>query len=344
MHIPTVIFVRTALGQANRSYLRTMTDVTDYVKPNELKTLSLTEVVRSASADLPHGLARELVAFGLVACDAVWQLLPGGRTNQVWHVSDNGLHRVVKLYANDAETPLFRNDPLAEALVLQVLINSGLSPRPVYSGVLSVGAVLIYEHQPGSPWRTGAKHVAMRLKMLHGMPYTDQLAVLPLAPDGSAALVDQTMTMLMQIPADLVDPILAIPPRGDVPPAGRRVLLHGDPVPDNLICPPNTSGESPVFVDWQCPALGDPVMDLALFLSPAMQQIGRGRPLSDQERDSFLTAYDDCAATSRLTSLKPFLHWRIAVYCLWKTTRDTPDLAYAPALEVELEAFGRSIG
>ncbi|MDX5401220.1 MAG: phosphotransferase, partial [Rhodobacterales bacterium] len=148
--------------------------------------------------------------------------------------------------------------------------------------------------------------------------------------------------ILAQVPPNLAAPLLAAQPRGIVPPSGRRVPLHGDPVPGNLIC--DQPRDLPVLVDWQCPMLGDPALDLALFLSPAMQQVGRASVLSPEEKQRFLDAYDDRATTERLAALQPFLHWRMAAYCLWKTTRPAPDAAYAPALLREMEALASLTG
>ena len=63
------------------------------------------------------------------------------------------------------------------------------------------------------------------------------------------------------------------PNHAEVAPVGHPCLIHGDTVPNNFI----QSVDALVLIDWQCPALGDPVLDLAIFLSPAMQQIARGR-------------------------------------------------------------------
>lgn len=290
----------------------------------------------------PRALVRDLAEKGVVSMQAEWTAFRGGRTNRVWHVRDRGTEHVVKLYASaPSDTPLFRNDPQAEAHVLDLLAGHGLSPRPVYHGAHSAGAVLIYEHQTGLVWRSGTEQVATLLKALHGRPTDANLIALPAAPDGSDALTRQTLAMLAQAPEDLAAPILALQPRWKIPPSEHQSLLHGDPVPDNLVCPPGPTDARPVLIDWQCPALGDPVMDLALFLSPAMQQVGRGTPLSDSERRSFLIAYDDPGVEARLTDLQPFFHWRMAAYCLWKITRDKPDPAYDPALSAEIAALRR---
>ncbi len=53
------------------------------------------------------------------------------------------------------------------------------------------------------------------------------------------------------------------------------------------------------LIDWQCPAIGDPCLDLALFLSPTMQQVNGKTPLSGAEVAAFLEAYDNPQVTCR---------------------------------------------
>jgi thiamine kinase len=289
----------------------------------------------------PQDLVRELVQSGIIAKNARWFSLPGGRTNRVWYLSQKGRPSVVKLYATAADTPLFRNDPDAEMRALRVLGKKGLSPAPIHAERLTCGTVLVYTHQPGVPWRRGVARVAHVMKKLHNLPIPPTLAQLPPAPDGSAPLIRQTLDILAQVGSQRADPLLAAQPRWEVVPSNRIRLLHGDPIPDNLICSADDDESLPMLIDWQCPALGDPALDLGLFLSPAMQQVYRGYPLSDAERDGFLSAYDDASVIARLTALQPFLHWRMAAYCLWKITRDPPDQAYAAGLSLELAALQR---
>lgn len=132
----------------------------------------------------------------------------------------------------------------------------------------------------------------------------------------------------------------AEPTAPDVVPSGRRALLHGDPVPGNLILSP----DGPVLIDWQCPATGDPTEDLAIFLSPAMQMFYRGRPLSADEAATFLGAYGDAATVARYRALAPWHHWRMAAYCLWRMARGGGDSrAEAAAFDAELAAMREAV-
>lgn len=287
----------------------------------------------------PPALVRDLIRTGEILPDQRWTVLRGGRTNDIWKVEDPRGARVVKRYVRTAATPLFRNDPLAELRVLAALNGSGLAPKVLCEAGTPADPVLVYCHQAGQVWRDGPQRVARTLRALHDRPVTEALTLLPAAPDGSDALWHQALGMLETLPATQAARLLRPEPIEHLPPSGIRRLLHGDPVPDNLVCAPDDPEALPVLIDWQCPALGDPVLDLAIFLSPAMQQIARGRPLSADERRLFLAAYGDPAATQRLNALQPVLHWRMAAYCLWKMHQDRPDMAYGPALAAELAAL-----
>lgn len=287
----------------------------------------------------PFALRAELEKHGVIHSSAIWQPLRGGRTNRLWCVTSNGATLVVKLYNQDAATPLFANDPVAEYSVLRALSDSALSPEAVFSGNTQTGPVLVYRHIGGKPWRDDPALAATVLKSLHTTAAPYMATSLPRAPDGSLALKAQTLAILDQIPSAEAARLRAIEPKSDVAPSEQTRLLHGDPVPDNIVCTETGSGSGAVLIDWQCPRMGDPLLDLSLFLSPAMQIIARGHPLTLEEHREFIEAYDDPPVTQRLLALQPLLHWRMASYCLWKITRATPDLAYAKAFEAEVSAL-----
>ncbi len=293
----------------------------------------------ATTGPVPDSLVRRLSAAMRLSPAAIWLPMAGGRTNRVWRLQDPEAASapwIVKLYTADAATPLFRNDPQAELAVLHAASCRGLAPDPVMAGRAVDGDFLVYRFVEGAPWQHGAENVARILRALH---LTEPLPGMPLAPDGSAALVMQTLGILDAIKDPRGDELRALQPRQQVPPSDVRRLLHGDPVPGNLICPAGAGRKNPVLIDWQCPVLGDPLLDLAMFLSPAMQQIARGKPLSIAETQQFLTAYDDPETVDRLHRLQAFLHWRMAAYCLWKITRPAPDPAYATGLALERAAL-----
>jgi thiamine kinase len=267
----------------------------------------------------PDDSADAAIARLVPAPQPQWQALPGGRTNRLWRVGD----LVVKRYDPDATSPLFPNDPKAEALALRLFAPHGLAPMMRASG----SGWLIYDHVKGAVWSGDPAPVAKALYRLHQIDLPE--ASFRRLGSGSADLHAQACAMAGQCRGTL-PPVPADP---GLPPVALRPL-HGDAVPGNIVVGPQSKI---TLIDWQCPALGDPAEDLATFLSPAMQWLYRGRPLSKAEEQVFLAAYPDTEAVARTRALAPLFHWRMAVHCLWKLERGASD--YGPALRLELDAL-----
>lgn len=262
-----------------------------------------------------------------------WHLLHGGRTNTAWHGTCEGATDVVlKLYAGAARNPLFPNDPNAEETLLRFLAPRGIAPTFMASFDTDHGRCNLYEHLPGDTWYMDTPAVARLMRLLHILPAPEGLRS---ACDGSAALVRQTLEIVGK--CSVMPAFVSDLPEGAVQPSGRQTLLHADIVPGNVI---QTDGKLKL-IDWQCPAVGDPCEDIAVFLSPAMQELYRGRPLTAQETDAFFIAYDDENVAERYRRLAPFYHARMAAYCLWQVENDRP--AYADGLQLEVAALQRSL-
>lgn len=263
--------------------------------------------------------AEAAIARLSLATDPQWQALPGGRTNRLWRVGD----LVVKRYDPAAASPLFPNDPLAEALALRLFAPQGLAPKLRASGP----GWLVYDYVQGAVWSGDPAPVALALYHLHRLE--PLVAGFRLAGSGSAALRAQANA----IAADCRSALPPMPADLALPPVPLR-LLHGDAVPGNII---SGSSSEITLIDWQCPALGDPAEDLATFLSPAMQWLYRGRPLNQAEEQAFLDAYPNAETVARARALAPLFHWRMAAHCLWKLERGALD--YGTALRLELGAL-----
>ncbi len=250
-----------------------------------------------------------------------------------WRGSCDGHDDIVlKLYAGPALNPLFPNNPDAEVALLQFLAPRHIAPVFIGSFETAEGQCNVYGHVPGETWKRDTPAVARLMRRLHVLPRPDGLRQVA---DGSSALLSQTFEIVGKcgvLPGFLTDL-----PDDVVPPSGRESLLHSDIVPGNLI--ENADGLH--LIDWQCPALGDPCEDIAVFLSPAMQELYRGRPLTGQEIENFLIAYDDADMTARYRRLAPFYHARMAAYCLWQVQNGRP--AYGTGLKLETAALQRSL-
>ena len=244
--------------------------------------------------------------------------IAGGRTNRVFAAGQV----VVKLYQPQAASPLFPNDAEAEARALSVLAPFGLAPALRGKGP----GWLICDAVSGRTWRRDPAAAANALSRLHNLdPLPHGFRPLPM---GGKALAADARRVAAHV--------AGLPPLPDSAaltglPAPR--LVHGDAVAGNMIEGPG----GVVLIDWQCPGLGDPVEDLAAFLSPAMQSLYRGAPLNSEERAAFLTAYGERETLQRYHALAPVLHWRLAAHCLWRAARG--DAGYAEAARLELAAL-----
>lgn len=290
---------------------------------------NLDERHRAAGPRPPAALVAHWTATDpILPAEARWTALQGGRTNALWRVDAPRGAAVVKLFRPGSDTPLFRNDPAAEARALDALAGSGLAPVLIATGETPLGPSLIYAHVTGRVWRPGdgAGSVARALARLHGFALPDELAS---ASGQAQALRDHGREILK-----------AVGPRGralageepDLPrsvPPVDDVFLHGDCTAGNAL----VTDAGITFIDWQCPARGDPTIDLAIFLSPAMQAVSGNRPLSAEDEAAFLAAYGDAAVAARYRAMAPLHHWRMAAYCLWRAARG--DEGYAEAAQLE---------
>ena len=289
----------------------------------------------SSLAGLPDDLTLALTRARLATGQSLFRRLPGGRTNRVWLMQGAETDDVVvKLYAAQASNTLFPNDPAAELTVLEALSPHRLAPEPFASGIVSTGSWLAYRHYPGPTWQAGVKAVARLLGRVHACAAPRGLRVVS---GGSADLMRQGTELLAPLAADPMARVLqSAKPQVSMPAAPAMCLIHGDPVPGNLVDGPDGLR----LIDWQCPAWGDPAEDLLMFLSPTMQLLYCGRSLSIREQHDFLAAYPDQDMARRARLLQPLAHWRMACYCLNRLRNGATD--YAAGLRAELAALGVS--
>jgi thiamine kinase len=260
---------------------------------------------------------RDAVIQAVPSLNGPWHKLVGGRVNLLWRASG----MVIKQYQHGGASPLFPNDPEAEANALAYLAPFGAAPKLVARGQ----AWLVYEYCPGRAWQHGPEQPARTLARLHQIPV--QQGIFRGAPNGSAQLLAQAKAIAAQC-ASYLPP--APQDLGLAP--GPACLIHGDAVPGNFILHQGRT----TLIDWQCPAIGDPSEDIATFLSPAMQWLYRGAPLTAQEKKAFRDA-TPVKTLARYDQLAMIYHWRMAAHCLWKAEHNAPD--YAQALQLELAAL-----
>ncbi len=287
--------------------------------------------IRNVQSDQEH-LRRMWSAAKVIADDAVWTAMDGGRSNPIWRVDlADGPSLVCKLYDPSSATPLFANDGNREALALQTLEGVSIAPRFVAFRTSAIGESLVYRHIEGNTWQGDLKEIAVLMAQLHQL---QPPAALPSLSSAPKSLIVNAQRMLKETESGL-----PAPPSAPDLPAPRHAFLHGDIVPGNILVTP----KGVRLIDWQCPAIGDPSLDLAVFLSPAMQVAYGRRPLSAEEVSTFLATYadasHDCLTVDRYRALAPLFHWRMAAYCQWKVAHG--DDAYAQGIGLELAALDR---
>ena len=272
----------------------------------------------------PKSLMAAFAALELAPKDADWTWLEGGKTNKVWRV-DNF---VVKLFCPERRNPVFENDPMVEQRVLNALRVTGIAPKLIYSGKVLDANFSVTEFLNGPKWSQNAESVGALLKMVHGLDVADGF---PTTLGGHLALKQQAQTLLPQCAPQHQKDLVRLQPVNEVGDTQKRCLIHGDAVPGNIV----VTETGPKLVDWQCPAISEPSIDVAIFLSPAMQNLYRGKPLTPNEEAAFWSGYSDADVKNRTEELKPWFHWRMAVYCAWKVATGFPEYGEGYALELD---------
>jgi aminoglycoside phosphotransferase (APT) family kinase protein len=234
---------------------------------------------------------------------------------------------------------MYPNLPDHEAAALGHLAGTGLAPELVSFTPAHdhQGALLVYRYVVGPQWRRGVGDVARLLHAVHAGPAPRGLRTLHRSAVEALARADE---VIADVPvADERRRVLDQRPTAGVGdrPVARPSLVHTDCGPGNLV----RSRRGLVLIDWQCPGLGDPVEDLACFLSPAMMVLYAAPPHGRSAIESFLAAYPDREVVDRYRRDGVAWHYRIAAYCLWRAHRlaeAQPEVAdrYRVALTAEL--------
>jgi thiamine kinase len=270
-------------------------------------------------------------------------LLAGGYRNAVWKVREGRAWSIEKHYAEDpgSPNPMYPNLPDHEALAMQLLAGSHCAPelidfRPATG---SNGAQVTYRYVRGNQWRRGTADVAELLHRVHHHPLTSGAASRLRRLHHSAADARRHAdAMFDEVPSPLAATARVVRPSSRADRIATSALVHTDCGPGNII----RTSDGPVLIDWQCPGLGDPVEDIACFLSPAMMILYAAPPHGRRARAAFLEAYADASIVDRYQRDGASWHYRIAAYCAWRAhslARRLPDVAarYRLALAAEIE-------
>lgn len=260
----------------------------------------------------PPALRRVLQARSLVAPNARWWRLAGGRTSRVFLARNRATARVCKIVARGAGSPLFRVEARAELLSMAALSRVGLAPAP--RGLIAHGTAtcLVYDHATGQPASMPGPELAGLLHLLHTRP-PGLGRGLRHRPLFLRSALDRAVGHLLSLDwrdADLRRAVRAT--RTMASPTPR--IVHGDPVPANVVSGPDGA----CLIDWQCAHLGDPVRDIAIAASPAMHVAYGCAPPDHRTLTGFVDAYPCTATRMRYEAAKPALHLQMIGHCLWR--------------------------
>jgi len=275
---------------------------------------------------IKHQLRNYLFMQGVISNKTVWQAQSGGRTNKVWRLKGE-MDLICKLYVETKTNPLFNNIPEAEYRCLLWLDGADIAPKPHKYLKTPFGDVLLYDYIKGHRWSCDVKTVSELLTRIRKHKYPKGLRILSSLPSDIkqtgleiiSKLNNYHKNELIKLCPDVS--ILNIEP----------VLLHTDIVPGNLIL----GDEGLRLIDWQCPAIGDPIVDIMMFLSPGMHEIYGSGKLSMKDHEVFLKSLTS-NLRNRYNIIGPLYHWRLAAYCFWKAEQGFIEYENAALEEINL--------
>jgi thiamine kinase len=274
--------------------------------------------------------------------DVQIERLAGGYLNQVFRVrgkeDGDDADWVIKAFVPETELALFPNLPEDERKATYLASTIGRAPAPVSYFEMIEGPVLVYEYCEGEIWKEGVVEVGLLLRDLRTLDTTNYgFREVPILPD---EILQEGEAFLPKIKSEMRWHLAKTRPKPIEIERVSRSFLHTDIGPGNIIVTKDTGRL--VVIDWQCPAVGDPVQDVIAFLSPAFQILYGRRPLTAREEAEFFAAYDDPELKRRYDALRPFYDWRMAGYCAtrqakYASSRPAASQRYAEALEALLE-------
>jgi thiamine kinase len=271
-------------------------------------------------------LQNYLFMMGILSHQTVWYTQTGGRTNKVWRlVGEEDL--TCKLYLETGNNPLFNNTPEEEYRCLLWLNGSDIAPKPYKFLKTPFGEVLLYNYIKGHTWSHDVGIVAELLTRIRKHKRPKGLRILSSLPSDIKQTGLEIINKLNSYHKNRLNMTCPDVSISDIEP----VLLHTDVVPGNLIL----GNEGLRLIDWQCPAIGDPIVDVMMFLSPGMHEIYGSEKFSMKDHETFLMNLTP-SLRSRYNKLGPLYHWRLAAYCFWKAEQGFIEYENAALAEINL--------
>ena len=145
------------------------------------------------------------------------------------------------------------------------LDGADIAPKPYKYLKTPFGEVLLYNYIAGRTWCHNVNIVSELLSRIRKYKTPKRLRKLSGAPSD----IKQTgLEIISRLNSYHKSKLIKIYPDVSIPDI-EPVLLHTDVVPGNLIF----GDRCLQLIDWQCSAIGDPIVDIMMFLSPSMHEI-----------------------------------------------------------------------
>jgi thiamine kinase len=275
---------------------------------------------------IKNQLQNYLLVQGVVPNQTAWHIQTGGQTNKVWRL-EGEKDLICKLYSKTKNNPLFNNTPDAEYECLLCLDGSDIAPKSYKYLKTPFGEVLLYYYIKGQTWSNDVDTVSELLTRIRKHKYPNGLRILSNVPSDIMQTGLEIINKLNNYHKNKLIKMCPDVSISDIEP----VLLHTDVVPGNLIL-----GDKGLrLIDWQCPAIGDPIVDIMMFLSPGMHEIYGSGKLSMKDHETFLMNLTP-KLRSRYNILGSLYHWRLAAYCFWKAEQGFVEYENAALAEIDL--------
>ena len=280
----------------------------------------------NSNNEIKNQLQNYLLMQGILSNQNVWHAQTGGQTNKVWRlIGEKDL--ICKLYLETNTNPLFNNTPEEEYKCLLWLEGSNIAPKPYKYLKTPFGEVLLYNFIKGESWSHDVSTVSELLTQIRKHKYPKGLRILSCCPSDIKQTGIEITNKLNKYHQNELINICSDVEVSDIEP----VLLHTDVVPGNLIL-----GDGGLrLIDWQCPAIGDPIVDIMMFLSPGMHEIYGPGKLSMKDHEAFLMSLTS-NLRNRYNIIGPLYHWRLAAYCFWKAEQGFIEYENAAFAEIDL--------
>ncbi|MHA7776528.1 phosphotransferase [Roseibium sp. M-1] len=274
--------------------------------------------------------------------------LPVAYTCRFWRLDVPGRSYVIKeFFPENEDNPLYPTLPSQEADALAVLARHGLAPDLEAFTRSPVGTpLLIYGYPAPVDNEIGVAEVAELIGRFAALK--EQIPGHQTVPAGYHEVLARGDAMLALIPgsrkaANLkrLRPRDAAVSRREI----QRTLVHRSFCLGTI----QATGDGARLIDWQFAGYGDPVEDIACFVSPGLATLYGIHPLVAYAEELFLQHYPDQETVSHFQEERSAYHWCLAAYCLFRHETLVEGNApaartYGKALEEEVDLLLRLRG